>query len=25
MQWSLLSRDVGRYRAYFPTLSLIAP
>jgi hypothetical protein len=25
MQWSLLTRDVGRYRAYFPTVALIAP
>jgi len=25
MQWPLLTRDVGRYRAYFPTVSLIAP
>jgi predicted nucleic acid-binding protein len=25
MQWPLLTRDVGRYRIYFPTVSLIAP
>jgi len=25
MQWPLLTRDVGRYRAYFPTVSLITP
>lgn len=25
MQWPLLTRDVGRYRAYFPTVSLISP
>jgi predicted nucleic acid-binding protein len=25
MQWPLVTRDVGRYRAYFPTVSLIAP
>jgi predicted nucleic acid-binding protein len=25
MQWTLLTRDVGRYRAYFPTVPLIAP
>ena len=25
MRWSLLTRDVGRYRVYFPTVSLIAP
>jgi predicted nucleic acid-binding protein len=25
MQWPLLTRDVGRYRAYFPTVPLIAP
>jgi predicted nucleic acid-binding protein len=25
MHWSLLTRDVGRYGAYFPKLSLIAP
>ncbi len=24
-QWSLLTRDVGRYRTHFPTVSLIAP
>ena len=25
MQWPLLTRDVARYRAYFPSVSLIAP
>ncbi len=25
MQWSLLTRDPGRYRAYFPNVSLISP
>ena len=25
MQWPLLTRDVTRYRSYFPTVSLIAP
>ena len=25
MQWPLLTRDVRRYRTYFPTVSLIAP
>ncbi len=25
MQWPLLTRDVRRYRRYFPTLKLIAP
>jgi predicted nucleic acid-binding protein len=25
MQWPLLTRDVTRYRTYFPTVSLIAP
>lgn len=25
MQWPLLTRDVVRYRAYFPTVSLITP
>jgi predicted nucleic acid-binding protein len=25
MQWALLTRDVRRYRTYFPTVSLIAP
>jgi hypothetical protein len=24
-QWPLLTRDVGRYRAYFPDVELIAP
>ena len=25
MQWPILTRDVARYRTYFPTVSLIAP
>lgn len=25
MQWPILTRDVGRYRHYFPTVELIAP
>ena len=25
MQWPILTRDVGRYRNYFPTVELIAP
>jgi predicted nucleic acid-binding protein len=25
MQWPLLTRDVRRYRTYFPTVSLISP
>ena len=25
MEWPVLTRDVGRYRTYFPTVSLIAP
>jgi predicted nucleic acid-binding protein len=25
MQWPLLTRDMGRYSTYFPTVSLIAP
>jgi len=25
MQWPVLTRDVGRYRGYFPTVSLITP
>jgi predicted nucleic acid-binding protein len=25
MQWPILTRDVGRYRTYFPTVQLIAP
>jgi predicted nucleic acid-binding protein len=25
MQWPVLTRDVGRYRTYFPTVFLIAP
>jgi predicted nucleic acid-binding protein len=25
MQWTLLTRDVRRYRTYFPTVPLIAP
>jgi predicted nucleic acid-binding protein len=25
MRWPLLTRDGGRYRAYFPTVSLLAP
>jgi predicted nucleic acid-binding protein len=25
MQWPVLTRDVARYRTYFPTVSLIAP
>ncbi|MCA8885122.1 MAG: type II toxin-antitoxin system VapC family toxin [Steroidobacteraceae bacterium] len=25
MQWPILTRDVGRYRTYFPTVKLIAP
>ena len=24
-QWTLLTRDVGRYQSYFPSLELIAP
>lgn len=24
-QWPILTRDVGRYRSYFPTVQLIAP
>src|ERR1700730_5733573 len=25
MQWPILTRDVGRYRTHFPTVSLITP
>jgi predicted nucleic acid-binding protein len=25
MQWPVLTREVGRYRSYFPAVSLIAP
>src|SRR5258708_22669528 len=25
MQWPILTRDVGRFRTHFPTVSLIAP
>jgi hypothetical protein len=25
MHWSILTRDVGRYRTYFPTVDLISP
>lgn len=25
MQWPVLTRDVGRYRTYFPTVHLLAP
>lgn len=25
MQWPILTRDVGRYRTYFPTVQLITP
>jgi predicted nucleic acid-binding protein len=25
MQWPILTRDVGRYRRYFPTVQLITP
>ena len=25
MQWAILTRDVARYRTYFPTVELIAP
>jgi hypothetical protein len=25
MQWAILTRDVGRYRTYYPTVALIVP
>jgi predicted nucleic acid-binding protein len=25
MQWPILTRDIARYRTYFPTLQLITP